>query len=281
MNTPEQYVRLINAFALRTQRWHEYPFDVERWQLEGAECIPMVCQGWIPTIQRSGCLTVIPSWQQTHCKWPSPPSGLLLADREDENMELSDEARQWIARCADLAEHVAEDGIVCLPSVRGDKAADTRLLDMLIDAWESVEPGSWKASILDKLLADADCAGKGLDVWLRDRTMPSGMPSASAPPLYMARVGRPEGRLRRAGELPQARHQETGTPHPPPTWATGFANREAGVRDGVERCADPPLRRPRLEAPPGTHPRRRTALRYFCALEEAFRAAHRLEPRSQ
>lgn len=87
----------------------------------------------------------------------------------DEKMELSDEARQWIARCADLAKHADDDGIVCLSSVRGEKAADARLLDLLIDAWESVEPGSWKASTLDKLLADADCAGKGLDVWLREK----------------------------------------------------------------------------------------------------------------
>ena len=40
---------------------------------------------------------------------------------------------------------------------------------MLIDAWETVEPGSWKSSILYKLLADADCAGKGLEVWLREK----------------------------------------------------------------------------------------------------------------
>ena len=29
--------------------------------------------------------------------------------------------------------------------------------------------GGWKPAVLDKLLADADCAGKGLDVWLREK----------------------------------------------------------------------------------------------------------------
>jgi hypothetical protein len=58
---------------------------------------------------------------------------------------------------------------VGLPSVRGEPAAHERLLKLLIASWETVQSGSWKPSILDKLLADADCAGKGLDVWLRDK----------------------------------------------------------------------------------------------------------------
>jgi hypothetical protein len=84
-------------------------------------------------------------------------------------MELADEARTWIARCDKLAEHTDDDGIVCLPSVRGEAPAHDRLLKLLIAAWETVQPGSWKPAVLDKLLADADCAGKGLDVWLREK----------------------------------------------------------------------------------------------------------------
>ena len=87
----------------------------------------------------------------------------------DPEMELSDEARAWIARCEALAGHVDDDGIVCLSSVRGEKSAHERLVDLLIAAWETVEPGSWKPSILSKLLADADSAGRSLDVWLRDK----------------------------------------------------------------------------------------------------------------
>jgi hypothetical protein len=86
----------------------------------------------------------------------------------DTAMELAPEARSWIARCDALASHVDDDGIVCLPSVRGEKPASERLLSLLIAAWETTAPGSWKPSTLDKLLSDAGCAGKGLDVWLRD-----------------------------------------------------------------------------------------------------------------
>ena len=87
----------------------------------------------------------------------------------DKAMELADKARTWIAHCTELAEHTDDDGIVCLPSVRGEAPAHDRLLKLLISAWETVQPGSWKPALLDKLLADAECAGKGLDVWLRDK----------------------------------------------------------------------------------------------------------------
>jgi hypothetical protein len=96
----------------------------------------------------------------TGYRWPA---------ETDTAMELADEARTWIARCDRLAEHIDDDGIVCLPSVRGEAPAHERLLKLLIAAWETVQPGSWKPALLDKLLADAECAGKGLDVWLREK----------------------------------------------------------------------------------------------------------------
>ena len=87
----------------------------------------------------------------------------------DPSLELADEAHDWIAHCKKLTEHADDDGIVCLPSVRGETPADDRLLKLLIAAWETVRPGSWKPAVLDQLLVDADCEGKGLDVWLRDK----------------------------------------------------------------------------------------------------------------
>ena len=95
--------------------------------------------------------------------------GYVWPAETDDKMELSDEARGWIARCAPLAKHDDDDGIVCLQPVRGEQPAHERLLALLIDAWETVTPGSWTPSVLDKLLAQADCAGKGLAVWLREQ----------------------------------------------------------------------------------------------------------------
>ena len=95
--------------------------------------------------------------------------GYVWPAETDEKMELSDEARSWISRCAPLAKHADDDGIVCLQPVRGEQPAHERLLALLIDAWETVTPGSWTPSVLEKLLAQANCAGKGLAVWLREQ----------------------------------------------------------------------------------------------------------------
>jgi hypothetical protein len=95
--------------------------------------------------------------------------GYVWPAEMDDKMELSDEARGWIARCVLLAKHADDDGIVCLQPVRGEQPAHERLLALLIDAWETVTPGSWTPSVLDKLLVQADCAGKGLAVWLREQ----------------------------------------------------------------------------------------------------------------
>ena len=89
-------------------------------------------------------------------RWPT---------ESDADMELSDEARTWIAESAKLAALADDDGIACLPPVRGEKPAVERLLDLLIAAWGA----DWQQGTLDKLLAQADCAGKGLDYWLRER----------------------------------------------------------------------------------------------------------------
>ena len=112
--------------------------------------------------------TCASSYQNNSVDLPAP-APTQAAKTGAAAMELSDEAHAWIARCAALAEHTDDDGIVCLPSVRGEPAAHDRLLQLLIAAWETVQPGSWKPAVLDKLLADADCAGKGLDTWLRDK----------------------------------------------------------------------------------------------------------------
>ena len=148
----------------------EVPFDIERWSKVALQTHP---QG-LPK-----------PYSDDPTQWlfhghPQPATdplqvavarlvGYCWPAETDTAMELAEEARAWIARCDQLAEHTDDDGIVCLPSVRGEPAAHDRLLKLLIAAWETVQPGSWKPAVLDKLLADADCAGKGLDVWLRDK----------------------------------------------------------------------------------------------------------------
>lgn len=146
------------------------PFDLEHWQKVAAERYP----SGLPKPYSDDPT----QWLfHGHPQAASDPLQVAVARlagyrwpaETDTAMELADEARTRIARCDKLAEHIDDDGIVCLPSVRGEAPAHARLLKLLIAAWETVQPGSWKPAVLDKLLADADCAGKGLDVWLRER----------------------------------------------------------------------------------------------------------------
>ena len=83
----------------------------------------------------------------------------------DEEMELSDEARDWIARSQTLAAHADDDGIVCIPPVGQESAASDRLLNLLAAAYGD----AWSNDTLAQLLNNADHAGKSLDTWLREK----------------------------------------------------------------------------------------------------------------
>jgi len=86
----------------------------------------------------------------------------------DPTMALSAESREWVGRCAALDTHVDDDGILCLPAVRGESPAADRLLALLIDAYETASPGTWRPALLDRLLSEVGFEGKGLAAWLRD-----------------------------------------------------------------------------------------------------------------
>jgi hypothetical protein len=89
-------------------------------------------------------------------RWPA---------ESDAEMELSDEARAWITRCNDLKGLIDDDGIVCLPAVRGEQSAETRLRALLAKAFGS----DWSAARESQLLRDAGCDGLPLSLWLRDK----------------------------------------------------------------------------------------------------------------
>ncbi|HHO0834820.1 TPA: SAM-dependent DNA methyltransferase [Aeromonas hydrophila] len=81
----------------------------------------------------------------------------------DKEMELADEQRQLVDEVAKLNAFADEDGIVCLPAVRGEAPAHSRLEKLLVAAYED----DWKAGALDKLLAAV--GSKSLELWLRDK----------------------------------------------------------------------------------------------------------------
>ena len=88
----------------------------------------------------------------------------------DPTMELSDAAYRWIARCAELTSHADDDGIVCLPSVRGEPAAYERLSKLLVTAFGD----DWSSAKERELLLAAAVSNNArkpepsLESWLRN-----------------------------------------------------------------------------------------------------------------
>ena len=79
------------------------------------------------------------------------------------DLELADEQREWARRTEALLEWMDEDGIVCIPSVRGERPARERLLGLLAAAFGDF----WSDGVPAKLLANV--GSNSLDDWLRDR----------------------------------------------------------------------------------------------------------------
>jgi hypothetical protein len=81
----------------------------------------------------------------------------------DPEMELAPGMRQVIAKNAEFKGLIDEDGIVCIPAVRGEKTAAKRLADILYKAYGD----SWSSSVEDNLLKSAKA--KDWESWLRDK----------------------------------------------------------------------------------------------------------------
>jgi len=80
----------------------------------------------------------------------------------DPDMELSDEARAWITRSAELTHLADSDGIVCLPPIAGEKPAAERLRTLLATAYAD----QWSPTTAAALLATVGYDGRTLHDWL-------------------------------------------------------------------------------------------------------------------
>lgn len=81
----------------------------------------------------------------------------------DPEMELAAEQRELVEKCKTLKIYADEDGIVCLPAVRGEKAAHLRLEILLQAAYGD----AWTTSLKNRLLEEV--SSKSLSLWLRDK----------------------------------------------------------------------------------------------------------------
>ena len=136
-----------------------YSDDPTQWIFHGHPCGSVV---WDETEKRTanGALRTDATVLQVAVarllgyRWPA---------EQDAKMELAGEQRKWVSRCAELGNHADSDGIVCLPSVRGEDRAADRLASLLAASYG----GEWNAATLSRLLAGTGTAS--LDDWLRIR----------------------------------------------------------------------------------------------------------------
>jgi N-6 DNA Methylase len=83
----------------------------------------------------------------------------------DSEMELADEARALVQKSQLLNVYADEDGIVCIPPVRGEASASDRLVNLLAAAYGD----AWNSDTLSQLLKQANYADKSLETWLREK----------------------------------------------------------------------------------------------------------------
>ena len=172
----DQTLKVTNATLAKV------PFDLDRWTRVAQERypngLPRPYSGdptqWV--FHGHPCGSVI--WDEA-VKWTAQGSlrtnsavlqvavarllGYLWPAERDAGMELADEQREWVRHCKTLHTFSDKDGIVCIPSVRGEPPARERLLQLLAAAFGD----AWNNSVLTKLLAEGDSAN--LDDWLRNR----------------------------------------------------------------------------------------------------------------
>ena len=170
------------ALSIDNGYFEKFEFDVELWEEVGNKLFPCGLPRphsndptlWIFHGHPSGSVV----WNEV-TKWTAHASlrtnamvlqvavarllGYRWPAEEDPDMDLANEQREWVARCRELYPFEDEDGIVCIPSVRGEPPAAERLLQMLHAAYGD----DWQDGILATLLAEA--GGTSLDDWLRNQ----------------------------------------------------------------------------------------------------------------
>ena len=160
-------VRTINSkLSIASSTLEVLPIDIQRWRKAAKEQIP---HGLPKPYSDDPTQWIFHGHPQPATDPLQVAVARLLGYRwpaeSDAKMELSEEARSWIARCKELDSLVDDDGILCLPAVRGEAAAVDRLRALLAQAFGT----GWTPANEAKLLSDAGCEGLPLAQWLRDK----------------------------------------------------------------------------------------------------------------
>ena len=88
-------------------------------------------------------------------RWPA---------ESDDEMRLSERARELVKRCDELLSFADDDGIVCISPIIGEQPAAERLRELLAAAYGT----QWNSDTQAQLLNEVGYEGKNLEDWLRD-----------------------------------------------------------------------------------------------------------------
>ncbi len=124
-----------------------YSNDLSQWIFHGHPCGSVVWDEeskWTAhgSLRTDGTVLHVAIARLLDYRWPA---------ETDPDMELADEQRAWVEKAKALQPFEDEDGIVCIPSVRGERPASERLLQLLHAAYGD----DWRDGILTKLLAES------------------------------------------------------------------------------------------------------------------------------
>ena len=156
----DQKLNVTNATLVKI------PFDLERWTKIAQEKYPnglpkpysddptqWIFHGY-PTPSEAPLQVAVA--RLLGYQWPA---------ESDTEMELSEQARELIKKCKYLSDFIDDDGIVCLPPIRGEASAEQRLEAILMAAYGA----QWNTSLRNQLLEAVKCKGKTLNFWLREK----------------------------------------------------------------------------------------------------------------
>lgn len=138
---------------------HPYSDDPTQWIFHGHPCASVIWNEKNKTIsfgeyRQDYSVLQVAVARLLGYQWPA---------ELDPEIELAAEMRQVIKKNADFSRLVDNDGIVCIPAVRGEKTAAKRLADILYKAYGD----AWNSSVDDNLLKSVKA--KDWDSWLRDK----------------------------------------------------------------------------------------------------------------
>jgi len=159
--------KLDKRVSVTTANFIKVPFAVKQWRQDAAEKYPnglpepqsddptqWLFHGHPAEAEPEGTLQVAVA-RLLGYRWPP---------ELDIEMRLADEAREWVARCDELLEFADEDGIVCIPSIRGEQPATERLRTLLSAAFGD----DWTAEKERELIQASGSKATDLDAWLRN-----------------------------------------------------------------------------------------------------------------